>query len=401
MTARVHPPLLAVAELARPVGVRHSSAYLPELEALRGLAIILVFAHHATAMIEPHQFLGDVRVSLPWAFINVGSTGVSLFFVLSGFLLSLPFLAEAAGGKPVIRRDYFARRALRILPLYYTAVLVATVATVQQVGDALYSVRYLAFLTWFARNPLWPFSGVWWSLTTEVHFYLLLPLLPFALRSALGRAAAAGGLVLYALTYAAFQSLVELDLLTHLIVSHSLLCLAPQFAAGIFAAWVYQRHGARIGEIARQRRWLRRGTSDLVLLALFAALGWLLQWVVFYGIWPSEFGLIQTWHILEGVLWAAIVLVLLVLPLRGKAIISNRTLRALGVWSYSIYLWHFPLLWFATHRLRQRWALPLNEWNASTVAVMAGLTLACVAISVLTYRFIERPFLTRKARLDR
>ena len=72
--------------------------YLPELESLRGIAILLVFWFH----VEGVLFLPRPRpleVVLPWqAFVRAGHTGVSLFFVLSAFLLSLPFWREPRGG---------------------------------------------------------------------------------------------------------------------------------------------------------------------------------------------------------------------------------------------------------------------------------------------------------------
>ena len=74
--------------------------------------------------------LGGVKhghVSIAGAFIGAGHTGVSLFFILSGFLLSPPFLREAWGGRRADRRAYLERRALRILPGYWFAVLTASI----------------------------------------------------------------------------------------------------------------------------------------------------------------------------------------------------------------------------------------------------------------------------------
>ena len=103
---------------------------------LRGLAIALVFTFHADAFLGM-PFRNRVRTYpwLPLALVCAGHTGVTLFFVLSAFLLSLPFLAEAYGGKPVSRREFYVRRALRILPLFYTVVLVATVLTSRTAFD--------------------------------------------------------------------------------------------------------------------------------------------------------------------------------------------------------------------------------------------------------------------------
>lgn len=104
-----------------------AAARLAEVECLRGLAIALVVAHHL------HGFLyggGAAPLAhVPEALRAVllgGHTGVSLFFVLSGFLLSRPFLAEARGGRRVRVAGYAARRVLRVMPLYVVVVLATT-----------------------------------------------------------------------------------------------------------------------------------------------------------------------------------------------------------------------------------------------------------------------------------
>src|SRR5262247_1158122 len=126
-----------------PVGVRASTTYSPELEALRGLAVALVFGFHADRFVHfPAMELG-APASPALAFVRAGHTGVDLFFVLSAFLLSQPFLAEAAGGQRVVRRDYFVRRALRILPLYYAAVVVGTLLSATRLLELRRGIPYL------------------------------------------------------------------------------------------------------------------------------------------------------------------------------------------------------------------------------------------------------------------
>src|SRR5262249_4967476 len=155
-----------------PPGIRRSTRYLPELESLRGLAIVLVYAFHTDAYM---RVFVPKEASLAYAFVRAGHTGVDLFFILSAFLLSLPFLRQAYGGKRVDRRRFFLRRGLRILPLYWTAVTLAVAlkaSTVAQVAGAL--PRY-AFWPAFLAPPsflppftdLHPYGDVWWSLGTE------------------------------------------------------------------------------------------------------------------------------------------------------------------------------------------------------------------------------------------
>jgi peptidoglycan/LPS O-acetylase OafA/YrhL len=95
-----------------------------------------------------------------------------------------------------------------------------------------------------------------------------------------------------------------------------------------------------------------------------------------------------------------VLLIVLLFPLRTKALLSNRVMARLGVLSYSIYVLHQPLF----HYTLQAWRLlfPHTEvgWNALTASWFALTTLTCVMSAGLTYRLIERPFLVRKARLD-
>jgi len=114
------------APAAPPAGQGRERRYFPELESLHGIAISQVFAMHSSGWI-----LGGLAgsSSLLVALVMIDRLGVDLFFVLSAFLLSLPFLEDAAGGPRVPVRRYFERRVLRIVPAYYVAVVVGTVLT--------------------------------------------------------------------------------------------------------------------------------------------------------------------------------------------------------------------------------------------------------------------------------
>src|SRR5438132_13213326 len=133
------PPIRAGDEAL--VGLRQSSTFLPELESVRGIAVLLVFAFHTDSFVR-FPFI-ESRSTLAQAFVRAGHTGVDLFFLLSAFLLSLPFFAEAAGGRRVVLREYFVRRALRILPLYFAAVVGATVLSASHLRDLSRGPPYL------------------------------------------------------------------------------------------------------------------------------------------------------------------------------------------------------------------------------------------------------------------
>lgn len=387
-----------------PVGVRRSTAYFPELESLRGIAILLVYVFHLAGAVDPSGTRPGTVVSPLGAFVRAGHTGVSLFFVLSGFLLGMSFLIEIAGGRRVVRRDYYMRRALRILPLYYTAVVLGAVYCARSGADLLRAVPYFVFMDAAGlAAPLLPFSHVWWSLATEVEFYALLPLLALFGRTRRGRWLGCGVLLVYSIVLWAFltQRLRAPSIDGNLFLAMSIFGRAPLFLCGILAAWIYLAYGERIRDALAHSAPLRYGGADLALFATLAGLGLVLQWMVFHGNWAAEAQLGQICHFLEGVLWTAVLLILLLAPLRSKAVFCNSPLTALGILSYSVYLWHLPLLVFGVSWLRLAHPGVLVPWTWPMAAAVILLTLVTVLLSAATYRVVERPFLARKARIDR
>jgi len=383
-----------------PAGIRRGSTYFPELESLRGLAIALVFVFHADrALLFPVRTRDGAESPLPLLYVWAGHTGVTLFFVLSAFLLSLPFLDEAYGGRTVSRRQFYERRALRILPLYWVVVVVATILSSHTLADLWRGVPYLAFLQSKPNlpTPMRPYSGVWWSLATEVQFYVLLPLI--ALAFGRSRRVTLALLAGYAVAYLAVATGLVLPGIEPWLRAQSVVGRGPLFVFGILAAWFYRRHGDAVRARLAASRPLAVGGADLILAAVFVALAFLLRWVNRSGFFPIEETQWYVWHVPEGVFWTAVVLILLLAPLRLKAVLSNPLLAWLGVLSYSIYLLHQPLLYYSVRVARR--AFPgMAEWGVSAVLWLAVVTAACVGLASLTYRLIERPFLVRKARID-
>jgi len=377
-----------------------AGSYLPELESLRGIAILLVFWFH----VEGILFLPYRRpqvVDLPWqALIRAGHTGVSLFFVLSAFLLSLPFWREPSGGPYLSIARYGRRRALRILPLYWFAVAVGAVLSAGAFADLGRAIPHALFLSSVAGwwTPLYPYSGVWWSLATEVQFYLLLPLLLLCRRwrhgGALGLALLAAVVVVHGLFLAgvigARSQAGQVQL------ADSIIGRAPQFLIGGAAAWLYLRTR---GALPAAPTWWRNGGADLALFGALTALALELEWVMAGGLEHFVTVPFQAWHILEALLWATVLLLVLVAPLRTKRVWANPVLEWLGLLSYSIYMWHLPIAWHVVIGLRHSGVPVPAGWSA--LGLVAALLIAslCLGLSMLTYRFIERPFLVRKASL--
>jgi len=384
-------------DLAPPAApARAPISHLREVDALRGIAILLVFFYHCDTVLRPNAHGGGPL----FAFVRAGHTGVSLFFVLSGFLLAMPFLAEAEGGRHVRRREYALRRAMRILPMYYLALLVALCWS-QPIAQWASSWPFLVFLNPLAGPyALWPFSIGWWSLATEVQFYVLLPLLPLLACTAPRAAVVLGA---YAVVYVLFMigifNAPTLELTVNL--HHNVFGRAPLFLSGVGAAWLWRREGAALRSRLAAAGWMARGGADALLLLALGGLSVLLQWVAWVGFWPAENRPNHVWHVAEGILWATVLLLLLAAPLRSKRLIVNPILGWVGLVSYSLFLIHVPAVTITLQALQARYPGHFTSWNVEALAACGTLLVACLLLSTLTYWAVERPFLRRKARLPR
>jgi peptidoglycan/LPS O-acetylase OafA/YrhL len=150
---------------------------LPALDGLRGLAALAVVFLHLTMQVVPHT-LPAIAVKDAFA---LGWTGVDLFFVLSGFLIT-GLLVDAKGSTNYFR-VFYARRALRILPLYYAALifLFTVPFLVTLPHDFRVSFRDQLWFWFYLQNYHWKimfagWTGHLWSLAIEEQFYLVWPL---------------------------------------------------------------------------------------------------------------------------------------------------------------------------------------------------------------------------------
>jgi peptidoglycan/LPS O-acetylase OafA/YrhL len=278
--------------------------------------------------------------------------------------------------------------------------VLAAVLSAARPANILQGVPYLLFLNAFERFavPLGSFSGVWWTLATEVQFYLILPLIAVLLRPQLRRIGICV-LAVYAVAYTTFvfDGLRPRTFPQQVLLAHSLFGEAPLFLFGAVAAWMHTRVGDRMRRVLDARS-VGRYTADVALGLILLALGLLLRWTVQLG--PIyELPPYGAWHIPEGVLWTAVLLLLLDAPLRSKPLLSNRLLAGCGVISYSMYLVHVPLIAGMLAVLRSTRLGALSGWGWDTALVVVAMTAACFAVSTATYWLVERPFLVRKARL--
>ncbi len=340
------------------------------------------------------------------------SFGVVLFFTLSGFLLYTPFVASILrGGRGSDVRRYYRNRLLRIVPAYVVILLVCALV-LQSVllpgggNGALHDPSALLLSALFVQNyhpdTILVGIGPAWSLNVEVVFYLVLPLLALAalaLASRIGRLTAALvpvvallGLGLAGKAIAAYAvppnaPFNGYDNDWHSVVERSFLCQADLFAFGMALAvfrtlWVDSR-------VRLPARW-RAPTaivSGLTLLAVTARAtnnGEQLS----YSPWNTVVALD---------LAVLLALVVLVDPHRTRLPLAVRLLEwrplfAIGVVSYSVFLWHEPLVRFLqAHGL----TFAGRAGFLANLALTAAITLL---LSFVTYRLVEAPALRLKSR---
>lgn len=381
---------------------------IPALDGVRAIAVSLVFVFHVYAYGSGSPSL-DLFGLDPRPWLSTGFVGVYLFFVLSGFLLSLPWASayHLATPNPDIR-DYFQRRARRIMPAYYAHITVLFLVLVPAVHSFDHLLSKNGLLNAFAHltfsQYLTPYTsssfglnGALWTLTIEAIFYLVLPLTVrfFIGKSAVPALLAAIGLS--ALWNFLWQAIPDATLSTLTGSSsglagirHFLSLQFPgqivYFAMGITLA---NYHCARLSSAGPTKH---RSSLPAIGLVSTLAIMYLITRVDFWG---------SVWlHILPPLLAAA--LGTLVIGATGKGLMSQRILssfpaRTIGRLSYGIYLWHLPVIYLVREEL-----LPSGLSPTLTFVFMMGVcALTTLLISQISFTFIERPFLhppaTRKS----
>jgi peptidoglycan/LPS O-acetylase OafA/YrhL len=341
------------------------SRYVPELDGLRGIAIIAVLVHH---QLTPFSLSG-------------GFLGVDLFFVLSGFLITSLLLDEFEKTGSISLRNFYIRRVLRLGPalaLYLLACLVVSyhrqlTSVTNQIKliiiALLYSTNWRLALGWDATlDP----TAIIWSLSIEEQFYLVWPLLVIgALAFKLKRRVVLTGLVLTILAVMLHRYLLLDQALPLTRLYYGTDTRADALLVGCLLALL------PIKAISvRAKRWLN-------LAGVFSAA------VLGYLIVVSNFG---DWFLYRGgftvvaVLAATLIFVAVNSPPRLLSVLLNSNpLRWFGRISYGLYLWHWLVvqntsLWY------------LGYWEPwARLAIALGIASA-------SFYLVERPFNRLKSR---
>jgi len=340
-----------------------SFKYLPSLDGLRGVSIMLVLVVHLNAF--------DL---FPFQFLPGGFLGVDLFFVLSGFLITTLLIQEYERSNRISLSRFYVRRALRLLPALSAVLLLSLVVFRLDLDVGLTPLRLSSvafyFTNWLSTTE--PASDLWflahcWSLSIEEHFYFLWPpILILLMRSRWTRR----------------------RILTTLIVA--------------IVAVNVDRFALLINEASTERLFYGTDTrADAILIGCLLSLTW--RW----NIVPKTFRHPRTLTFAVGLFAINVLLVngtvkllycggLTSIALSAAVIVlhsvetpatwlSNTLLVWIGKRSYSLYLWHLPVFHLLKDHLPPAVRIP--------TAIIAAFIVAA-----LSYQFIEQPFLRLKSR---
>lgn len=371
--------------LAVPAGLRNPTGYIPQLESLRGWAILLVIIfHYYGVLIGDGVFPAQENTSLGVLISRAGNTGVTLFFVLSGFLLTLPFVRAIRDGEHISIRRFYSARLLRIIPLYYAAILVAWLITTNSTSAA----KALIFIP--VGFEIFPFSVPWWSLCTEVQFYLLLPWVMLTLQHPRGRWLVAAGITAWLILHG-IQLLQPQWLGLPPSSKSSLFGRGSAFLLGGLAGWFYISRGYT--KIASSPQML-----GLLALLLLGALTWLLQW---YGLMGQKAALLAMpfYHDLEALIWTGLLLCSLGPLTLGLRVFLNPLASHFGTISYSLYLVHVPVQFYLIYPVKVAIGDTGTLTDIRMLTAIAGSFMLSWLLAVLCYHCIERPFLRLKSHL--
>ena len=377
---------MATAAQVYPVSApRESLQHIPSLDGVRGLAIALVLVNH---LLWSSPLAGSRLLDFVIKIRAASWVGVDLFFTLSGFLITGILFDTLHTGNYF--KNFYARRVLRIFPLYYGVVLFLLIAIHPLRFD---HGRQLYLLLGYLQNTsLWwngpqsrvvkDLTGHMWSLAVEEQFYLVWPILIFLIRDR-------RKLLVTAVTLAAMAPVARILLLHNgapFEATYKLtFCRADSLLAGAWLALI-----------------LRGGLRDTV-LRYAAPVFWLavsvcgvIAWKTGSFDWELSVPINSYGYSVIAIASTALIAMALRPQSLTATTMANRPIRWLGKYSYGIYIFHQIIGVFVGTVLIGFLHAHLHSKVLFHVAWMASIVAITLPLSVASFRFYERPFLRLK-----
>lgn len=365
--------------------ITSNQLYFPEIDGIRFLAIILVILFHAHGYFvakTPHHFSdGPGQYPLLETLLSNGDRGVELFFVLSGFILCLPFAKQyIAGEKKVQLKKYYLRRVTRLEPPYIiamTGLLLLHLATkthpVEEIVPSWLASLIYSHVFIFGRGPL--LTVVAWSLEIEIQFYLIAPLLfriltlPLPIR----RTVLAGGVAAMVLL--------------------QWFCPTPDNFVSLYGFLQYFLMGILLSDfyVSQTAENLFKGKFWLV------ASGALLIAIVYLPIKMHKDAAGQSLILASRLAFPFCIGLFYYIVMKNdlvKKVFSYKFVPIIGGMCYSIYLLHYTII-SGFGRLSLSWQFT-DSYLVNLAAQMMILMIPVLLISALFYYIVERPFMAGK-----
>jgi peptidoglycan/LPS O-acetylase OafA/YrhL len=353
------------------VSEQHASAYRPDVDGLRAIAVLLVVGFHA--------FPGVLKA---------GFIGVDVFFVISGYLISTIILKGLANGR-FSYRDFYARRIRRIVP----ALLVVLAGCLALGWFGLLSDEYRALAKHIAGGAgfisnflLWDESGYFdtaadskvllhlWSLGIEEQFYLIWPIvLVLIFRHARQRLLA----VLAAVVIASFAANIALTATLPSAAFYLPVTRFWELALGAAVGWMHLRADGAFGaraDGARATPFASPAKLELMSWIGAALLGMAVLTINRERAFPGWWALLPT-------LGTALIIAAGNGTRLNRLVLSHPLLVSIGLISYPLYLWHWPSLAFAR----------IMETGEVSKSLRVGAVALSFGLAWLTYRYVEAP----------
>lgn len=349
----------------------NSAYYFSRLDHLRFYAAVLVMFQHGLSVFGASEALkAGSSPDFFAVWVEHGRAGVSLFLVLSGFLF---MLIAKAGEHQIQYGKFIYNRFLRIFPLLIVVFFMLLTAGrgVMQGTDIL----NLLFLQLNIGHPVTGFGqeilpvGVMWTIAVEFQFYLIFPFLVLfykknGLKYLLGLILVMIGLrfILFSTSQNAYWNLY-----------HSLIGRLDQFLIGMILGAYYIN---RVKQHFKNPVWL---------VGIFLVFTYLLRFET-NDVWNGVIG-----FPIEGLLWGLIILSYMDIKVELPSVV-DKTLSRLGELSFSIYLLHLLILASIRTNIGITPIVESIKLNAVLNTVLIGLPITII-FSMLTYTFIEKPFM--------